>query len=67
MWQGLETFKDYKGKPSRELPSDVSLLDKLYAFYARFEASNTEACMRAPAVPENCVIMRSAVDASKTF
>ena len=38
-------------KPSCELPSDASLPDELNAFYARLEAINTEACMRAPAVP----------------
>ena len=37
------------------------------AFYARFEASETEACMRAPAVPDDCVIMLSVADVSKTF
>ena len=59
MWQGL--------KPSRALPSDASLPDELNAFYARFEASNTEACMRAPADPEDSVIMLSTADVSKTF
>ena len=59
MWQGLKAIMDYKGKPRRELPSDASLPDKLNAFYARFEASNTEACMRAPAVPNDCVITLS--------
>ena len=29
MWQGLKTITDYKGKPSRELPSDVNLPDEL--------------------------------------
>jgi hypothetical protein len=67
MWQGLQTITDYKGKPSRELPSDVSLPDELNAFYARFEASNTESCMRAPAVPDDCVITLSISDVSKTF
>jgi hypothetical protein len=56
MWQ------DYKGKPSRELPSDTSLPDELNYFYARFEASNTESCMRAPAVPDDCVITLSIAD-----
>jgi hypothetical protein len=51
MWQGLKTIMDYKGKPSRELPSDASLTDELNAFYVCFEASNTEACMRTSAVP----------------
>ncbi|KAK6307006.1 hypothetical protein J4Q44_G00221540, partial [Coregonus suidteri] len=50
MWQGLKTITDYNGKHSRELPSDTSLPDELNHFYTRFEASNTEACMRAPAV-----------------
>jgi hypothetical protein len=52
MWQGLQTITDYKGKHSRELPSDTSLPDELHYLYARFEA-NTETYMRAPAVPED--------------
>ena len=56
MWQGLQTITDYKGKLSSELPSDTSLPDELNHFYARFEASNTEACMTASAVPDDCVI-----------
>ena len=67
MWQGLQTITDYKGKHSRELLSATSLPDELNAFYARFEASNTEACMRAPAVPDDCVITLSVADVSKTF
>jgi hypothetical protein len=67
MWQGLKTIMDDKEKPSRELPSDTSLPDKLNAFYARFKASNTEACMRAAAVPDDCVITLSIADVSKTF
>ena len=58
---------NYTGKNSRELPSDTSLPDELNAFYARFEASNTEVCMRAPAVLDNCVITLSIADVSKTF
>ena len=67
MWQGLQTITDYKGKHSRELPSDKSLSDKLNNFYARFEASNTETCMRASDVLDDCVIMLSTADVSKTF
>ena len=52
----------YKGKPSRELPSETSLQDKLNDFYPRFETSNTEACMGVPAVPDDCVIMLSVAD-----
>ena len=67
MWQGLQTIINYKGKHSRELPSDTNLTDELNYFYARFEANNTETCMRASAVPEDCVITLSAADMSKTF
>jgi hypothetical protein len=54
MWQGLKTITDYKGKHSCELPSDTSLPDKLNYFYAYFEASKTEACMRESVVPDDC-------------
>ena len=54
-------------KHRRELPSDARLSDELNYFYARFEASNTEACMRAPAVPDDCVIMLSTADVRKTI
>ena len=67
MCQGLQTITDYKGKHSRELPSDKSLPDKLNYFYNRFEANNTETCLRAPAVPEDSVITLSTADMSKTF
>jgi hypothetical protein len=67
MWQGLQTITDYKGKHSRELPSDTSLPDELIHFYARFKASNTETCMRASAVPNDCVVTLSAANVSKTF
>ena len=44
-----------------------TLPDELNAFYIRFEASNTEACMRAPAFLDDCVITVSVTDVSKTF
>ena len=47
------------GKHSRELSSDTSLPDELNYFYAT--------CMRAPAVPENCVTTFSTADVSTTF
>ena len=67
MWQGLQTITDYKGKHSRELASDTSLQHELNYFYACFEASNTETCMRASAVPDDCVITLSVADVSKTL
>ena len=63
----MQTITDYKGKHSYELPSDTNLQDELNYFYARFEESNTETCMRAPAVPDDCVITLSVADVSKTF
>ena len=67
MWQGLKIIMDYKGKQSCELPSNTSLPHELNYFYARFEASNTKACMRASAVSDDCVITLSVADVSKTF
>ena len=67
MWQGLQTITDDKKKHSWELPSDMSLPDKLNYFYAHFEANKTETCMTEPAVLEDCVITLSAADVSKTF
>ena len=63
----MRTITDYKGKPSRELASDTGLPDELNFFYACFKASNNEACMRAPAVPDDCVITLSFADVSKIF
>ena len=63
----MQTITDYKGNHSRELLSDTSLPDELNNFYARFEASNTEACMRAPGVLDDCVITLSVADVNKTF
>jgi hypothetical protein len=45
----------------------MSLPDELNHFYAHFEASNTEACMRASAVLDDCVITLSVADVCKTF
>ena len=58
MWQGLQTIR---------LHTATSLLEELNYFYARFEVSNTEACMTASAVPYDCVIALSVADVSKTF
>ena len=65
--RACKVLKPTKGKHSCELPSDTSLSDELNQFYARFEASNTEACMRASAVPDDCVITLSVAEVSKTF
>ena len=67
MWQGLKTITDYNGKPRPKLPSDSSIPDELNAFSVRFEASNTEACTRAPVILDDCMITLSVADVNKTF
>jgi hypothetical protein len=57
----------YKGKPSRELPNDRSLPHELNNFCTRFEASNTEARMRGPAIPNYCGMTLAVANVSKTF
>jgi hypothetical protein len=47
---------DYKGKPSRELPSDTILPGELNALYARFEACMIPTCFKQTTivpVPKN--------------
>ena len=63
----MQTITDYKWRHSRELLSDTSLPDEINYFYARFEAFKTEACMRASAVMDDCVITLSVDDVSKNF
>jgi hypothetical protein len=59
---------DYKGKPRLELLSDTSLIDELNAVvYGHLKETNTEACTRAPALQDDCVITVSVADVSKTF
>jgi hypothetical protein len=48
-----------KGNPAVSclvMPSNASLPDELNAVYARFEASNTEPCVKTPAIPYDSVI-----------
>ena len=42
MWQGLQTFMDYKSKTSHVTDTDVWLPDKLNTFVAHFK-NNTDA------------------------
>ena len=65
--KACKVLRTRKGNPSRKLPSDSNLPDKLNYFYACFEARNTEACMRAPAVLDDCVITLPLADVSKTL
>ena len=63
----MHTITEYKWKHSREQPSDTRLTVELNYFYACFEASNTDTCMRASAVLDDCVVMFSIADVRKTF
>ena len=63
----MQTITNYKGKLSRELPTGTILTDELNDLYARFDSSNTEARMRAPAVLDGCVITLALANVSKTF
>jgi hypothetical protein len=57
----------WQGSTAKSCPVKQAFPDELNYFYARFEANNTETCMRAPAVPEDCVIMLPPANVSKTF
>ena len=64
---GLANYYGLQEEAQSRAAIDTSLPDELNNCYARFEASNTEACMRASAVPDDCVIMLPIADVSKTF
>lgn len=65
MWQGLQTIRLQRLVQPRA--AQWHKPDELNYFYARFKASNTETCMRAPSVPDDSVIVLSAADVNKTF
>ena len=56
---GLANCHGLQKETQLRTTSDASITDELNAFYARFEASNIEARMRAPGVPDDYVIMLS--------
>ena len=59
--RACKPLRTTKGSPAARYPVELNY------FYACFEASNTEACMRVPAVPDDCVIRLSIADMSKSF
>ena len=48
-------------REAQQLHSDTSIPDKLNNFYARFKASNTETCMRAPTVDAISIALHTAL------
>ncbi|XP_013868639.1 RNA-directed DNA polymerase from mobile element jockey [Austrofundulus limnaeus] len=47
MWQGLQILTDYKNPNTKPASSDVSFLNELNNFYARFERGNTTTATKA--------------------
>jgi hypothetical protein len=66
MWQGFRTIMGYKGKASHVGDTDGSLLVKLNTFFDRFE-ENTEPQSMGIATQEDCELLFSVADVSKTF
>ena len=56
-----------KGSTAESCPVTRAYQTSQITSMLAIEASNTETCMRASTVPDDCVITLSAVDVSKTF
>ncbi|KAI3362806.1 hypothetical protein L3Q82_001852 [Scortum barcoo] len=53
MWQGLQIITDYKTTSPSPTSSDVSFLNELNNFYARFERGNTATATKAAVTPDH--------------
>uniref|UniRef100_A0A3B5QGF3 Reverse transcriptase domain-containing protein n=1 Tax=Xiphophorus maculatus TaxID=8083 RepID=A0A3B5QGF3_XIPMA len=51
MWQGLQILTDYKNPNTTPASTDVSFLNELNNFYARFERGNTTTATKAATTP----------------
>ena len=63
---GLENYYGLQRETQPAASCPVTQACQMSLMPFRFEASNTEACRTAPAVPEDCITL-SVADVSKTF
>uniref|UniRef100_A0A0S7EY31 RTBS n=1 Tax=Poeciliopsis prolifica TaxID=188132 RepID=A0A0S7EY31_9TELE len=52
MWQGLQILTDYKNSTTSTASADVSFLNELNNFYARFERGNTTTAIKTATTPD---------------
>uniref|UniRef100_A0AAX7TJ37 Reverse transcriptase domain-containing protein n=1 Tax=Astatotilapia calliptera TaxID=8154 RepID=A0AAX7TJ37_ASTCA len=62
MWQGLQTITDYRTTKPFPASSDVSFLNELNNFYARFERGNPTTTTKADVTPDHQPLPLSPTD-----
>lgn len=56
MWQGIQSFTNYRKDASKTVIRDASLLDNLNSYYARFDQHNRDMPLKAPCDPEETAL-----------
>jgi len=66
LWRGIQTITDYKPTP-QNCDSNISLLNNLNSFFARFEAQNSTRPHKTPPPPHDQVLCLSAASVKRTL
>ncbi len=66
LWQGIQTITDYKPAPQL-CDSNISLLNNLNSFFARFEAQNNTHPQKTPPPPHDQALCLSAASMKRTL
>ncbi|XP_047675457.1 uncharacterized protein LOC125145680 [Tachysurus fulvidraco] len=66
LWQGIQTITDYKPLP-RTCDSNISLLNELNTFFARFEKQNSTTAQKTPPPPGDQVMMLTPDSVRRSF
>ena len=66
LWQGIQTITDYKPAPQL-CDSNISLLNNLNSFFARFEAQNNTHPQKTPPPSHDQALCLSAASVKRTF
>uniref|UniRef100_A0A9J7Z4K7 Reverse transcriptase domain-containing protein n=1 Tax=Cyprinus carpio carpio TaxID=630221 RepID=A0A9J7Z4K7_CYPCA len=66
LWQGIQTITDYK-PPPRTCDSNISLLNELNAFFARFEEQNSTTAQKTPPPPGDQVMTLTSDSVRRSF
>ncbi|KAK2910709.1 hypothetical protein Q8A73_008424 [Channa argus] len=66
LWQGIQTITDYR-PPLRTCDSNISLLNEVNAFFARFEKPNCSTAQKTPPPPCDQVLMLTPDSVRRSF
>lgn len=66
LWQGIQNITDYK-PPPRTCDSNISLLNEVNAFFARFEIQNSSTAQKIPPPPSDQMMMLTPDSVRRSF